>query len=91
MNELNETAKEAILIALANAIALEDAEETLKTANVNLQESSRQITNMTGAELWHTDAGGGKYFWKDGDHASAYYPGPADAIRAFLDNKVQWK
>lgn len=76
--------------ALSAARSLEKAEEKLNEARPAFRKASQDVIDATGMELWQTDANGGKFFWKYGGKESVQYGSRVDALRALLDEQIEW-
>lgn len=91
----DETKRKAFLLdALQAANTLDKAEKDMEDFRKAFKRASQSIIDVTGLELWHTDVDGGLYFWRDEaitPKDSKYYPSRSAAIRALIDDEIDWK
>jgi hypothetical protein len=77
--------------AISAANKLEHAEYGIKKFKPEFMEASRRITDELGMELWHTEADGGRYFWRYQGRESTLYESRTSALKALLNEEIEWK
>lgn len=88
----DETKRKTFLLdALQAANTLDKAEREMIDFSKTFKRASTAITDLTGWELWHTDADDGKFYWVKWTDESIKYPNRSAAIRALLDDAIELK
>ena len=83
-----------LLDALEAANTLDKAERDMIDFRKAFKHASQSIIDLTGFELCHTDVDGGLFFWREPTNKpkdSIKYPSRSAAIRALIDNVIEWE
>jgi hypothetical protein len=90
---MDKATKTLIKAVISNSYLLEEAEAEVKRLQEENEKLSTAIEEQTGCALYQRSLNSPRCFWKRGvdRQKSIEYATEADALKALLNNQIEWK